>query len=103
MIIYEQVKVSSKLAVGYKCDVCKKYHAGKDYPNSWHYFNSQHGDWENDNCESVNWHLVCSVECYTKQLKKCLSRNELGDRETTGEVDGFCVPFAKELLIKLNK
>ena len=76
MEITQQKKVTKleKVIIGHKCDICKKQHDGDDYPDSWHYFHHQHEAWGNDSCDSAEWFLVCSPECYFKQLVKSLKK-----------------------------
>ena len=72
MEITEFKKITKKecIIVGYQCDICKKIHKGEDYPNDWYYFKGEHSEWGEDSYESTKWCLVCSFECYIKQLKQ---------------------------------
>ena len=74
MKITKQVKATGfkKVTVGFKCDICKKQHDGEDYPDSWHYFSHSHNGWGNDSIDSYEYFLVCSPECYFKQLIESL-------------------------------
>jgi hypothetical protein len=81
------------------CDECGREHKGHDYPDDWHYFNGHHSSWGNDSCDSYQYYLVCSPECYAKQLKKAV--REFGDYNTA-EVDDMTIDFAKRLADFLN-
>jgi len=91
----ERVTELKQITIGHKCDICKKQHDGKDYPDSWHYFSHEHQAWGNDSFESSEWFLVCSPECYFKQLKK--SFKEMNQSHGT-EIDDKTSDFVKSLL-----
>ena len=105
MQITEEQKVTEtkQVIIGYKCDICKKYHSkGKplnEYPDNWHYFNHRHEGWDNDSIDSVEWFLVCSPECYFKQLKKSL---KIVGEYHGAEIDDKEPSFIKDLLKYIN-
>ena len=100
----EKVTELKEVTIGYKCDICKKQHDGDDYPDSWHYFNHGHQAWGNDSHESREYFLVCSPECYFKQLTKSLK--EVGGN-TGAEIDEkepdfviHLLEYVKDLILK---
>ena len=95
MEITKKKTVFENVTIGHKCDVCKKQHDGENYPNSWHYFNHSHESWGNDSIDSVEWFLVCSPECYFKQLKESLK--EVGEYDEAS-IDNMGGDFVKELI-----
>lgn len=98
MEILEKKEISGRVdlvVVGHKCDICNNEKLGKDHPDDWHYFSHQHGGWGNDNIDSVEWFLVCSPECYFKQLKK--STKQMRSRPDQ-EIDNMSGDFVKKLV-----
>ena len=96
---YRQVTNFKDVIVAAVCDECGREHSGNDYPDDWHLFSGQHGDWGNDSYESRIEYLACSPECYAKQLKKAV--REFG-YSNTAEIDEMTIDFAKRLVDFLN-
>ena len=95
----KEVTEIKEITIGYKCDICKKVHTGSEYPDWWYEFEHGHQSWGNDSCESIEDFLVCSPECYFKQLKKSLITVE---DYCDGNIDHKSSDFIKDLLKYVN-
>ena len=100
----ESVTELKEVTVGHKCDICKKQHDGESYPDSWYYFSHQHNGWGDDSIESYECFLVCSPECYFKQLIESLKRvGEYSDSEIDDKTKDFVIhllEYVKDLIPK---
>jgi len=82
-----------------KCDVCGLL-SGKPYPEDWFNFSHQHGEWGNDSGDSIEYFDVCSIECFTNQLKNSL--DEMSDYKRSATIADMKYSFAEKLHNKLN-
>jgi len=65
-LVTETVTKEKKIRIGFRCDVCRKEH--KDMAKKYWKVTTQHHDWGNDSCESIETFDVCSKECLHKLL-----------------------------------
>ncbi len=93
-------QVNQSVTIGYECDICGLKHNGNSLPNSWHSFGHHHQDWGNDSIDSNKYFHVCSIGCYTEQLKNCL--NSLEDHKRTAEIDEMSYEFAQSLYDRIK-
>jgi hypothetical protein len=92
----KEVTEIKKVTVGYKCDFCNNTVEAKYLPDSWITIRSQHSEWGNDSCDSVEYNHLCSAKCYLLQVKK-LEKKE--SRRYTFEIEGTMnMPFIKDFL-----
>lgn len=96
---YKEVTKREKVTTGYKCDECGKIDDGNNMPYDWHEFSGHHNSWGNDSCESYEYYMACSPECYAKLLKKAVEEFE---EYNDAEIDEFDIEFAKKMSAFLN-
>lgn len=96
---YKQVAQYKEVTIGFKCDNCGKFHSSKILPNDWHEFIARHYDWGNDNCDSYEYYMACSPECYAKLLHQAVEDYK---ESPTAEIDKFSIYFARRLSFILN-
>lgn len=77
------------------CDCCGKEVKAKQMPDEWHKISAHHNDWGNDSCDSYEEYMVCSPECYKKQLKSVV---EDFKEHGTAEIDEMSIEFAVSLV-----
>ena len=100
MKIRETKEVTEKrvVTIGYKCDNCGKIHNG-DFPEDWHEFSGHHNSWGNDSCDSYEYYMACSPECFAKLLQQAVKEFENYD---DAEINGYQIEFAKRMVSFLN-
>ena len=96
---YKEVTKRERVTIGYKCDNCGKIHNENSMPDSWHEFSGHHNSWGNDSCESYEYYMACSPECYAKLLQKAVEEFE---EYSDAEIDNFEIDFAKRMVSFLN-
>lgn len=99
--IKEERTVKKEVAVAWRCDVCGVQTSdSRQYKQEWLGFSEGHHGWGRDSEESREWHDVCSVDCFIKQLQKSLpDLLEYADDEA--EIADMPVKFAQKLLDRL--
>ena len=66
-LVTETVTKEKQIRIGFKCDVCGKRHNNEHGKKYWS-VTTQHHDWGNDSCESIETFDVCSKECLHELL-----------------------------------
>lgn len=99
MRIKEKIKIEQEVTKYIECDVCEKRVKGKEPPEDWFHFSHSHQGWGNDSIDSLKYFDVCSVTCFTVQLRESI---ESVKNNTGGEVAEMPVPFAEKLLKALK-
>ena len=96
---YKEVTQKKEVTVGFKCDNCGKVHSSNSLPDDWHEFSGHHNSWGNDSCESYEYYMACSPECYAKLLHNAVEEYK---EYSTAEIDDFSIDFAVKLSFLLN-
>lgn len=99
--IREEQTVKKEVAVAWRCDVCGVQTAYKErYDQEWLGFSESHQGWGSDSSDSREWHDVCSVDCFIKQLQKSIS-DLMEYADDDAEIADMPVKFAQKLLDRL--
>jgi len=97
--IGEIVHITQTKTIGYQCDVCAQ-RIIVDMPSSWYSFDHSHNDWGNDSFESTESFQVCSIRCFSDQLKICLKT--MKDHRYTAKIAEMNYDFAEALYNKIK-
>lgn len=99
--IKEEQTIKKEVTVAWRCDVCGVQTSDSEqHHQEWYHFSEGHQGWGLDSSESREWHDVCSVDCFMKQLQKRLpGLMEYADDEA--EIADMPVKFAQKLLDRL--
>ena len=86
MKIYQTKKVmrEERLAVGAKCDICKKDILGRTLYG----VTTGHNDWGNDSIDSIEDADVCSDECLKAAFQAYLDDKDYGSKYIKIEMEG---------------
>lgn len=102
--IKEKRTIEKEVEVAWMCDVCGVQTSNKEqYEQEWLGFSESHQGWGNDSSDSYEWHDVCSVECFIRQLQKSLSDDLMEYADRGAEIADMPVKFAQKLLDRLLK
>ena len=78
---YEEKQVIKKVCVKEvcKCDVCnKEIKKSKGY----YHVTTEHNDWGNDSCESIENYDICSENCLNKIFQQYIERSTENENNT---------------------
>jgi hypothetical protein len=99
--VKEEKTIIKEVTVAWQCDACGEQTTNKEqYEQEWHSFSESHESWGSDSGDSLEWHDVCSIDCFMKQLQESIpALMEYADRHA--EIADMPVKFAQKLLDRL--
>ena len=91
------ITVTKEVIVGFECEICGKIHNGEKLPEEWFEFTSQHYEWGNDSCDSVEEYTTCSFDCFISKLEEICDLFDRGNRKS-GLINEMPYKYIKQII-----